>query len=116
MNKNEECPDCGCSMEDCQECQHCDYKNHESQQKNLFTSHLNKVGETYFQHMAVAGLISLKLLASSIAQAVHALLSFINPPLGTDVCSLVDFLETKKPEFRAQCKEDEQIVRNYLLV
>ena len=91
MNKNEECPDCGCSMEDCQECQHCDYKNHESQQKNLFTSHLNKVGETYFQHMAVAG-------------------------LGTDVCSLVDFLETKKPEFRAQCKEDEQIVRNYLLV
>lgn len=57
--------------------------------------------------MLVAGLISLKLLASSITQAAHALLPFINPPLGTDVCSLVDFLETKKPEFRAQCKEDE---------
>ena len=94
-------------MEDCQECQHCDYKSHELQQRNFFTLHLNKVGETYFQHMLVAGLISLKLLASSITQAAHALLPFINPPLGTDVCSLVDFLETKKPEFRAQCKEDE---------
>ena len=94
-------------MEDCQECQHCDYKNHELQQRSFFTLHLNKVGETYFQHMLVAGLISLKLLVSSIAQAVHALLPFVDPPLGTDVCSLIEFLEAKKPEFRAQCKEDE---------
>jgi len=93
-------------MEDCQECQHCDYKSHELQQRNFFTLHLNKVGETYFQHALVALLLSLKLAAAAVAQAAHALLPFVKPPFGTDVCSMIEYMERKKPEFRAQCNEE----------
>ena len=49
---------------------------------------------------------SLRLLASSVAQAIHALLPFVRPPFGTDVCSLSEYIETVKPEVRAQCKEE----------
>jgi hypothetical protein len=72
----------------------------------FFTKHLRDVDEGYFEHGKVATLLSCKLLVSSIDQLLHAVLPFVKPPFGTDVCSLVEHLESKKPENRAKCKED----------
>ena len=56
----------------------------------FFTKHLEHVNESYVGHAKVAMCVSFKLLASSIAQAVHAVLPFVPPPCGTDVCSLIE--------------------------
>tara|TARA_B100000287_G_scaffold430219_1_gene485043 strand:+ start:1500 stop:1727 length:228 start_codon:yes stop_codon:yes gene_type:complete len=71
----------------------------------LFTEHPNSLGETYIQHCLVAASLSLKLLAASLAQLVHAVFPFINPPCGTDVCSMAEYLEGKKPGAR-RCNEE----------
>jgi hypothetical protein len=69
----------------------------------LFTEHPNSVGETYLQHCLVAAKLSLRLSMASLAQLVHAILPFFDPPCGTDVCSMIKYLENKKPEIRKQC-------------
>jgi hypothetical protein len=75
---------------------------------NPFTKHPNEVGETYLKHLAVALKMGVMLLMSSAAQIVHAIFPFIMPPYGTDVCSMVEYLESKKPDLRAQCNEEEK--------
>ena len=101
------CPRCGSAMEDSQECQFCGYREYEEDPKiNFWNKHLCEVNESYVQHGLVAILLSLKLALSSVAQAVHALLPFIKPPLGTDVCSMIEYMEQKKPETRVECKEE----------
>jgi hypothetical protein len=70
----------------------------------LFTEHLNSVGETYLQHCLVAAKLSSRLLMASLAQLVHAVLPFVSPPCGMDVCSMIDYLESKKPGVR-NCDE-----------
>lgn len=66
----------------------------------LLTKHLNDVGETYFQHMKQALTISLRLGAACIAQLIHAVFPFVSPPFGTDVKSLLSFLDKKLPANR----------------
>jgi len=71
----------------------------------LFTKHPSSIGETYMQHYVVAASLSLKLSMASLAQLVHAIFPFICPPCGLDVCSMIEYLESKKPEVRKQCDE-----------
>ena len=68
----------------------------------LFTKHLNDVGETYFQHMKQALAVSLRLVAGSIAQLIHAVFPFVSPPLGTYTKSLLSFLDSKLPANRKE--------------
>ena len=70
----------------------------------LFTDHPASVGETYIQHYIAAASLSLKLSMASLAQLVHAILPFVRPPCGTDVCSMIEYLESKKPGAR-NCDE-----------
>ena len=72
----------------------------------LFTDHPKSVGETYFQHFIVVFEVCVKLQFAVYAQLLHAVFPFIHPPLGLDVCSLCDYLESKKPDSRKQCAED----------
>jgi hypothetical protein len=72
----------------------------------FFTKHLRHVNESYIEHAKVATCLSFKLLVSSIAQAVHAVLPFVPPPCGTDVCSLIDYLEEKNPKVRSKCLDE----------
>jgi hypothetical protein len=44
--------------------------------------------------------ISLRLGAACIAQLIHAVFPFVSPPLGTDVKSLLSFLDKKLPANR----------------
>ena len=70
----------------------------------LFTEHPNSVGETYLQHCLVVVKLSLRLSVASLAQLVHAIFPFFDPPYGTDVCSMIEYLESKKPGVR-NCDE-----------
>ena len=67
---------------------------------NLFTSHPSDIGETYFQHFLVALTISFTLTFASYMQLIHSIFPFIKPPLGSDVRSLIIFLEKRLPENR----------------
>tara|TARA_A100001515_G_scaffold115636_1_gene97305 strand:- start:413 stop:697 length:285 start_codon:yes stop_codon:yes gene_type:complete len=94
-------------MEDSQECQFCGYCEYEEDPKiNFWNKHLNYVGESYWEHSLAASKLSLRLFVSAISQAIHALLPFVRPPFGTDVCSLSDYIESVKPEARVQRKEE----------
>jgi len=66
----------------------------------LFTEHPNSIGETYLEHSLVATKLSLRLSMASLAQLVHAIFPFFDPPCGTDVCSMIEYLESKKPGAR----------------
>jgi hypothetical protein len=69
---------------------------------NKLTEHLDEVGETYWQHFKVAACMSLRLSVASYTQLLHAVFPFIKPPLGTDVCSLIEYFKKKTPEVRRQ--------------
>jgi len=71
----------------------------------LFTKHPGSIGETYFEHCLVATKISLRLSMASLAQLAHAIFPFVSPPCGTDVCSMIEYLEGKRPEVRKPCDE-----------
>ena len=64
------------------------------------TEHPQSVGETYWQHFRVAASISARCLLASLFQMVHAILPFVNPPFGTHVDSMKDFLEEVSPSNR----------------
>jgi len=66
----------------------------------LFTKHPSKVGETYLKHAAQALSVSVMCQLAAYTQLIHAIFPFICPPLKTDVCSLIKFLEKKLPENR----------------
>jgi len=67
---------------------------------NKLTKHLEEVGETYWQHFKVAASVSLRLYIASYTQFLHAIFPFIKPPLGTDVHSLIEYLDELTPEKR----------------
>ena len=43
----------------------------------LFTDHPQSVGETYFQHMAMAASFAIRMLTGSICCLLHALFPFL---------------------------------------
>jgi len=66
----------------------------------LFTAHPASVGENYFTHALAASKIALKFAIAVPMQLIHAVFPFICPPLGSDTCSMIIFLEKTKPESR----------------
>ena len=80
--------------------------NHEEAKIPFWSKHLREVGESYIAHGLTAFSLAIMLALSAVAQFVHAVLPFVRPPMGTDICSLLEYLEAKKPEVRAQCKEE----------
>jgi len=80
---------------------------------NKFTEHPNAVGETYFTHFKVALCVAKRLLFASACQAIHAILPFINPPGGTDIDSLVKFLDCRSPAARRKYNFEEEMVKKY---
>ena len=71
----------------------------------VFTKHPSEVGESYWEHFKVASGLSLRLAASAVTQILHAVFPFFRPPLGLDLCSMVEHLEDKRPEKRKQRKD-----------
>lgn len=55
--------------------------------RKLFTAHPATVGETYGEHMVMAGSFALKLLLASLACLVHALLPFLFEKTGSRMIS-----------------------------
>jgi hypothetical protein len=53
----------------------------------LFTTHPASVGETYGEHMVMAGSFAVKLLLASLACLVHALLPFLFEKAGSRMIS-----------------------------
>lgn len=45
--------------------------------KSLFTQHPHEVGETYGEHLRIAGMSSLKLLWAGIACGIHSIFPFL---------------------------------------
>ena len=74
--------------------------------RELLTTHLNEVKEGYWEHFKVALLVAIKLQVSSWAQLIHGALPFFKPPLGSDICSLINYLEERTPQNRKDCNED----------
>jgi hypothetical protein len=62
--------------------------------------HLKDVNETYFEHFRQAFEVGSVLLLASLAQIVHAVVPGFCPPYGSDIGSLIKFLESKLPENR----------------
>ena len=62
--------------------------------------HLKDVNETYLTHCRHALALSSRLLMASACQAIHAFIPDVHPPLGSDVRSLISFLESKLPKNR----------------
>jgi hypothetical protein len=58
--------------------------------------HLKDIDETYFEHFRHAFEIGSVLLLSSFAQIFHSIVPDFHPPFGSDVDSLIKFLESKK--------------------
>jgi len=66
----------------------------------LFTQHPTEVGENYFTHAVAASKIALKFAIAVPMQLIHAFFPFICPPLGSDACSMIEFLEKMSPKAR----------------
>lgn len=62
--------------------------------------HLKEINEGYFEHFRHAFEIGSVLLLSSLAQILHSIIPDFAPPFGSDVKSLIKFLESKLPENR----------------
>jgi hypothetical protein len=80
---------------------------------NKFTEHPKSVGETYFTHFKIAFCVAKRLLFASMCQALHAILPFINPPGGTDIDSLIKFLDHKSPATRCKYNFEDKMVEKY---
>lgn len=50
---------------------------------DLFTRHPNSVGETYFEHMGMAGGFAIRLLGAFVVCTVHAFLPFLFEKTGS---------------------------------
>lgn len=53
--------------------------------KRLFTEHPASVGESYFEHMGMAGWFAFRMLGGGIACLVHAVLPFLFVRTGSAV-------------------------------
>jgi len=62
--------------------------------------HLKDVNEGYFEHFRHAFEIGSTLFMASFGQFLHSVFPDVCPPLGSDVRSLIQFLESKLPENR----------------
>ena len=62
--------------------------------------HLRDIEEGYFEHFRHAFEIGSTLFLASFGQFLHSVFPDICPPLGSDVRSLIKFLESKLPENR----------------
>ncbi len=62
--------------------------------------HLKDVNEGYFEHFRHAFELGSVLFLASFGQFAHAIIPDLFPPLGSDVRSLIKFLESKLPENR----------------
>lgn len=62
--------------------------------------HLKDVNETYCEHFRHAFEVGSTLLLASLAQIIHAVIPEFCPPYGSDIDSLIEFLESKLPENR----------------
>ena len=58
--------------------------------------HLKDINETYLEHFRHAFEIGSVLLLSSFSQLFHSIIPDFHPPYGSDVESLIRFLESKK--------------------
>ena len=68
--------------------------------------HLDEVGETYWQHFRAALAITGRLAIATHCQLLHAIFPFVKPPLGSDLKTLIGFLQ-KRLEDTVQEDEDE---------
>jgi hypothetical protein len=66
----------------------------------IFTEHPKEVGENYFTHAIAALSISCRCQIAAYTQFLHAVFPFIAPTPGTDLRSLIKYLENKLPENR----------------
>lgn len=62
--------------------------------------HLEDIDETYFEHLHHAFEVGSVLLLSSFAQLFHSIVPGFHPPFGSDVDSLIEFLELKRANNR----------------
>ena len=62
--------------------------------------HLQEINETYYEHFRHAWEIASVLLLSSLAQFIHSVVPDFTPPYGSDVDSLIEFLESKRSKNR----------------
>ena len=62
--------------------------------------HLKDINEGYFEHFRHAFEIGSTLFLASFGQFLHSVFPDVCPPLGSDVRSLIKFLESKFPENR----------------
>jgi len=78
---------------------------------NLFTKHPREVGETYFEHARNALGVSYRHFKAACAQLIHAVFPFISPPRGTDIESMLSFLNVKSPSARKKKNIVEKLSR-----
>jgi hypothetical protein len=73
---------------------------------DLFTVHPHSVGETYYEHFLAATMISMRLGLACLSQFAHAIFPFIYPPFGSDIKSLLKFLNKINPNVRNRTNSD----------
>ncbi|MDB5696104.1 MAG: capsule biosynthesis protein [Sphingomonas bacterium] len=76
----------------------------------LFTDHPATLGETYWQHMAVAARFGARMLAGSIACFVHALLPFACKSRGSDTVRALHAELIAKRAAATQVKSVEYVI------
>ncbi len=62
--------------------------------------HLNDIKEGYFEHFRHAFNIGATLALASMGQFLHSVFPDISPPYGSDIDSLVKFLNSMRAENR----------------
>jgi hypothetical protein len=72
--------------------------------KLLFAAHPSEVNETYVQHLLATLAISSRLFTGAFAQLLHGVFPFVRPPCDRDVCSMINYLKKKTPEYR-KCRD-----------
>ena len=76
----------------------------------LFTAHPATVGETYWQHMAVAGRFGARMLVGSIGCFVHAVLPFTCKTRGSDTVRALHAELIAKRAASAQVRSVEYVI------
>jgi hypothetical protein len=62
--------------------------------------HLEDIKESYFEHFRHAFNIGSVLILASLGQFLHSVLPNVSPPYGSDIDSLIGFLNSMKTENR----------------
>jgi hypothetical protein len=75
--------------------------------------HLDEVGETYWQHFKTGIDVVGALALATHCQLLHALIPCIKPPFGTDLKSLIGYLEKRLPENRKKKAEEAELYTVY---